>query len=169
MNHPIKEIQFFFDLKTLIREKNSLNNSLCVGFISSLFSFFQPYEGVCNTLSIKAMRFFFWWKDLVIIVDWHADYPTAIISFSSQLKTVSSLQDANGSLLMISISISLPCSIDGFPNLSNKRLIIKTTWLPLKRSNVRLLGEPSNNGGSCSGIQLYNPVRCSFENDMNKK
>lgn len=55
MNHPIKDIQFLFDLKTLIREKNSLNNCLRVGFINSPFSSFQPYEGVCKTSSINAI------------------------------------------------------------------------------------------------------------------
>jgi hypothetical protein len=55
MNHPIKDIQFLFDLKTLIREKNSLNNCLRVGFINSPFSSFQPYAGVCKTSSIKAI------------------------------------------------------------------------------------------------------------------
>ena len=120
MNHPMNEIQFFFDLKILLRERNSLNNSLAVGFTSSLFPFFQPYAGTCNTLSIKAIHFLFLIKRYCDFLSSGFHFSIAIISFSNQLNTVYSLQASKGSLFMIIISISLPCSTEGFPNLSNK-------------------------------------------------
>src|ERR1700750_2618107 len=47
------EIQFFFDLKTLIRKSTSLQSCFRVGITREPFSFFQPYEGGWSRLSIN--------------------------------------------------------------------------------------------------------------------
>jgi len=57
--HASVASQFFFDLKTLRREKNSANNCRDVGLINSPFSFSHPYEGVLNMVSINANTLLF--------------------------------------------------------------------------------------------------------------
>src|SRR5271170_2795964 len=51
----IRDIQFFFVEKTLMRENASEYNCLNVGFINSPLSSFQPYEGCWSTSSINGM------------------------------------------------------------------------------------------------------------------